>query len=84
MSKKIYCLLAALGLILVALFFSFRLRQTPPGLTIDEASIGHNAVLLGKDLHDESGRFLPFFPLTINGKDWKQPITMYTTVIFFK
>ena len=84
MSQKIYCLLAALGLILVALFFSFRLRQTPPGLTIDEASIGYNAVLLGKDLHDESGRFLPFFPLTINGKDWKQPITMYTTVIFFK
>ena len=84
MNKKIFLVIAAIGIIVSGFLFSFRLTQTPSGLTIDEASIGYNAVLLSRNLHDESGRFLPFFPLTINGHDWKQPITVYSTAIIFK
>ncbi|HSV94388.1 MAG TPA: glycosyltransferase family 39 protein [Spirochaetia bacterium] len=84
MKKTTIWSLAIIGFILSIFFLSYRLTQTPNGLTIDEASIGYNAVLLSKNLHDESGRFLPFFPLTINGHDWKQPITAYSTAIVFK
>lgn len=68
----------------IGFYFSFRLTKVPLGLTMDEASIGYNAVLLSRNLRDETGRYLPFFPLTINGKDWKQPVTVYTTAVFFK
>lgn len=84
MKKQLFWVIAAIGLFISIFFFTYRLTQTPPGLTIDEASIGYNATLLSRTLRDESGRFLPFFPLTINGGDYKQPITMYSTALVFK
>ena len=84
MKHKFLLLSMAFLVSLAFLFWTYRLTITPPGLLIDEASIGYNAVLLSKNLRDETGRFLPFFPLTIHQSDWKQPVTAYTTAIFFK
>lgn len=84
MNKKTAAILLVVSLFLAGLFFSYRLTETPEGLTVDEASIGYNAVLLSQNLKDETGRFLPFFPLTINGADWKQPVTAYSTALVFK
>lgn len=78
MSKYLFLIIF---LILAFFFFSYRLIQVPTGLTIDEASIGYNAVLIGKTLRDETGRFLPFFPLTINKSDWKQPSSIYAAAV---
>src|SRR3989338_3635261 len=69
---------------IITLLFTYKLNDSPPGLTVDEASIGYNAVLLSKTLHDQNGRFLPFFVLTIHGSDWKQPSSIYLTTILFK
>lgn len=83
--KKIFpVLLVTFLTILIGLFFSYRVLESPPGLTIDEASIGYNAVLISKTLRDETGRLLPIFPLTIGGHDWKQPSSAYATAIMFK
>jgi len=68
----------------IAIFFSYRLTKVPPGLTIDEAAFGYNAVLLGETGRDQNGRFLPFFVLSIEGRDWRQPVTQYFMAIFFK
>lgn len=84
MKKIALILVAAVLLFLVGSFYSYRLVQDPPGLTIDEAAIGYNAVLIAKTGHDETGRFLPLFALTINGRDWKQPSSIYATAILFK
>lgn len=66
------------------IFYSFRLTEVPKGVTNDEISIGYNALLIGETLRDESGRFLPFFALTAGGKDWKQPFSIYATLLSFK
>lgn len=66
------------------LFFSYKLINVPRGLTIDEAAFGHNAILLSETLHDENGRFLPAFVLSIEGRDWRQPVTQYFITLFFK
>lgn len=66
------------------LLFSHKLTSVPPGINIDESSIGYNASLIAQSLMDENGRFLPVFILTINGSDWKQPITIYTTALLFR
>ena len=84
MRKKLLWFTFTLLIILSGIYLSFRLTQTPKGLTVDEASIGYNAVLISRTLHDEAGRFLPIFPLTIDGQDWKQPVTMYSTALAFK
>lgn len=63
---------------------SYRLLQVPTGLTVDEAAFAYNATLLSKTLHDENGRFLPLFVLSIEGKDWRQPLTQYYQTFFFK
>ncbi len=84
MKKITFAVLALFLLSLVAIFFTYRLTQDPPGLTIDEASIGYNAVLIEKTFRDETGRFMPIFPLTINGHDWKQPSSVYAAAIIFK
>ena len=65
-------------------FFSYRLTQVPQGLTIDESAFGHNAILLSETLHDENNRFLPAFVLSINSKDWRQPVTQYFMTGYFK
>lgn len=78
----------AIFLVVIAIvaffFFSYRLTEVPSGMTIDEASIGYNAVLIGKTLRDETGRFFPIFTLTINGSDWKQPSSIYAATVIFK
>ncbi|MEK7497536.1 MAG: hypothetical protein AAB656_01310, partial [Patescibacteria group bacterium] len=71
-------------LFFVGLFLSYRLVEVPPALTVDEAAFGYNAVLLASDGHDENGKFLPFFVNSINGMDWRQPVTQYYTALVFK
>jgi hypothetical protein len=73
-----------LTLIFAGLLLSYRLLETPPGLTSDEASFGYNAALLAKTGHDENGKSLPFFVLSLEGKDWRQPVTQYATTLLFK
>lgn len=65
-------------------FFSFRLTKIPPGINIDESAFGYNSSLISKSLHDENGRFLPIFFLTLDKRDWKPPIRIYATAILFK
>lgn len=69
---------------LILSFFSYKLIEVPTGLTIDEGAFGYNAVLLSETLRDENNRLLPVFVLSINGKDWRQPVTQYYMAAFFK
>lgn len=78
-------ILAFLPFIFLSFFLlAHRLLEVPTGLTVDETAFGYNAVLLSRTGHDENGRFLPFFVLSINGTDWRQPLTQYYQAIFFK
>lgn len=72
------------SILLIFLVFSYRLTKVPPGINIDESSFGYNASLLAKNLRDENKRFLPVFILTLDGRDWKSPIRMYSTAFIFK
>lgn len=83
-STKARALLVLVGLVAVAMFFSYRLLEVPTGLTSDEGAFGYNAVLLARTTRDQNGSFLPFFVLSINGKDWRQPVTQYYLALFFK
>lgn len=65
-------------------FFTFKITQVPPGINGDEATLGYNALLLSRNLRDETERFLPIFISAHDGKDWKPPVSMYTTALFFK
>lgn len=80
--RKIFtiCLIFFFCLIL----FSFRLLDVPRGITIDEAAFGYNAVLISETLRDENGRFLPVFVLSLQGRDWRQPVAQYLQVVAFK
>lgn len=71
-------------LIFLGFLFSHRLTKVPPGINMDESSIGYNATLISHSLKDENNRFLPVFVLTLGGKDWKQPVRIYSTALFFK
>ncbi len=84
-AKGIYKLLLAVGFF-VGIYFllTYKLTQVPPGINFDEASIGYNAALISKSLHDENDRFLPVFILTLDGKDWKQPINVYLSALIFR
>lgn len=73
-----------LVIIALFLFFAFRLTETPSGITIDEGAFGYNGILLSQTLHDENGRFMPIFVLSIHGNDWRQPVTQYMVTLFFK
>ena len=79
-----YWLILAFCLIFFWFLLTYRLTDVPPGINGDEASLGLNALLLSQDLRDETKRFLPIFISVHDGKDWKPPVSMYTTVIFFK
>lgn len=74
----------ALSALILFLFFSYKLTEIPRGLTIDEAAFGYNANLISQTLRDETGRTLPIFVLSIKGRDWRQPVTQYLDVIYFK
>lgn len=64
--------------------FTYKITEVPPGINGDEASIGFNAILISQTLRDENHRLLPLFFLTMGGRDWKQPVTIYSTAILFK
>lgn len=71
-------------LVLAGILLSYRLTKTPPGMTSDEAAFGYNGALLAKTGRDQNGKFIPFFVLSLDGKDWRQPVTQYATAGFFK
>jgi 4-amino-4-deoxy-L-arabinose transferase-like glycosyltransferase len=75
--------LVILLLIVFGLIYSYRLLEVPTGLTIDEAAFGYNAVLLSQTAHDENDRFMPVFVLSIDGRDWRQPVTQYYLTFLF-
>jgi len=70
--------------VILSKFFSYRILNVPLGLTADEGAFAYNAVLLSKTLHDENNRFLPIFVLSLNGADWRQPVTQYYLTAFFR
>lgn len=63
--------------------FTYKLTDVPPGINGDEAAIGYSASLITKTGYDARGKFLPIFT-TLSWPDWKQPITIYSTVAAFK
>ncbi|OGM21017.1 hypothetical protein A2714_01575 [Candidatus Woesebacteria bacterium RIFCSPHIGHO2_01_FULL_38_9] len=63
---------------------TFKLTQIPPGIDTDEGSIAYNAALISETLHDRNGRTLPFFILSADKNDWKQPVLVYSSAVFFK
>ena len=77
----IICLIIA---VILAVFFSYKILDVPMGLTSDETAMGYNATLLSHTYHDENGRLFPFFVLSNDGKDWKQPVTQYYLALLFK
>ncbi len=64
--------------------FSYKLESIPPGINGDEAAIGLNSILISETLRDENKRIIPLFILTLDKKEWKQPITIYSSIIVFK
>lgn len=69
---------------LVGFIFSYKLLEIPGELASDEAAFGYNAVLLAETLHDQNGRFLPVFVLSLYGTEWRQPIPQYYITLLFK
>jgi len=63
---------------------TFRLLSVPPGVETDEGSIAYNAALISRTLRDQNGRFMPFFILSSDHMDWKQPVLVYLSAIAFK
>lgn len=63
--------------------YTYKLTDVPLGINGDEAAIGYLSSLIAKTGHDASGRFLPLFT-NVSWPDWKQPITIYSTVVAFK
>ncbi|HOZ81237.1 MAG TPA: hypothetical protein PK370_03395, partial [Candidatus Woesebacteria bacterium] len=77
-----------LPIILVFIFglflFIFRILTVPPGIETDEGSIAYNASLISKNFRDQNQRFLPFFILSSDKLDWKQPVLIYLSALYFK
>ena len=63
--------------------FTYKLTDVPLGINGDEAAIGYSSALIAKTGYDSNGRFLPLFTTTL-WPDWKQPVTIYSTVLMFK
>ncbi|HEX8923663.1 MAG TPA: glycosyltransferase family 39 protein [Patescibacteria group bacterium] len=83
MAKIKLIILGLVFVIAVIILFSHQLLETPMGLTVDETAFGYNAALLSRTGHDENNRFLPLFVLSINGQDWRQPLTQYYLALLF-
>lgn len=79
-----YWLMLFFCLIFFWFLLTYRLTDVPPGINGDEATLGLNALFLSQNLRDETGRFLPIFISAHDGRDWKPPVSMYTTALFFK
>lgn len=72
-------------LVLISFFLlTFKLLSNPPSLETDEGSIAYNSALISKNLRDQNNRFLPFFILSSDRIDWKQPVLIYLTAFIFK
>ncbi|MFA7301132.1 MAG: glycosyltransferase family 39 protein [Candidatus Shapirobacteria bacterium] len=72
-------------IVIISLFiFSYKILSIPPGLETDEGSISYNSSLISKNLRDQNGRFMPFFILSSDHLDWKQPVLIYSSAIMFK
>lgn len=85
MIAKINFKFLIVALAILSIFtLSFKLLSLPPGMETDEASIAYNASLISKTLRDQNGRFMPFFILSSDRMDWKQPVLIYLSAIFFK
>jgi hypothetical protein len=80
----VFKLTLTLVFVAAVLIFSFRLLETPSGITVDEAGFGYNASLISETFRDENGRFLPVFVLSLEGRDWRQPVMQYSQVLAFK
>ena len=63
--------------------FTYKLTDVPLGINGDEAAIGYVSSLIAKTGYDSNSKFLPLFT-TISWPDWKQPVTVYSTVAAFK
>lgn len=63
--------------------FTVKLTDVPLGINGDEAAIGYSSALISKNGYDSRGKFLPLFT-TVGWPDWKQPVTIYSTVLMFK
>lgn len=83
-SKVAKLIIILLFSFLVVTLFSYKLLDVPMGLTVDESAFGLNAALLSHSGYDENGRFMPLFVLSINGQDWRQPVTQYYLAALFK
>lgn len=81
--NKKQIIVGAIVIVFLFLLFSFRITKVPPGVNVDEAAFGYNGVLLSRTLHDETGRYLPLFTLSINGTDWRQPVLQYFIALLF-
>lgn len=77
-------ILTTVTIFLGFLFFTFKITSIPPGLETDEGSISYNSALISNDLKDQNHRFLPFFILSSDRIDWKQPVLIYFTTVLFK
>lgn len=73
-----------LSILFLSILFTYRLTDVPPGINGDEGSLGYNAASIAKTGKDSEGRFLPLFSKSRDSMDWKQPITLYSTVLVFK
>jgi 4-amino-4-deoxy-L-arabinose transferase-like glycosyltransferase len=65
---------AAVGFVLAVLHLS-ALQSSPPGLYLDEASVGYNAWAVAHTGHDEHGHFLPFYFEAFG--EYKNPVYIY-------
>ena len=84
MEKAVKAVLVIAVFVFLGWFFSYRILNTPLGLTADEGAFAYNAVLLSQTGRDENNRLLPVFVLSLNGSDWRQPVTQYYMALFFK
>lgn len=79
-----FVLFSLLFYVFAWIFLSFRIIDVPPGINGDEAVIGYSSALIAKTGHDSNGKFFPLFSKMPDSSDWKQPVTLYSTVIGFK
>ncbi|NTU72746.1 hypothetical protein HGB07_01050 [Candidatus Roizmanbacteria bacterium] len=77
--KKHYVPVILILLAIGTLLRFYRLGTIPYGPEIDEASVGYNAYVISKTLHDEWGRFLPTIFEAFG--DFKNPLYIYLTSI---
>lgn len=77
-------LLLGIFLVIAWFLFTYKITEVPPGINGDEAHIGYNAKLISMTGYDQTGRFLPIFISNPEGRDWKQPITVYSVALIYK